>query len=163
MPPPREGASGVPHMFVTTAYAAAASKNMFAYHLRNYDESHAADGVPFDVLGANDWSVNDMALATAAAPSFFSSHEHAGVTYVDGGLAANNPTLNAVLEARSLWPDRPIGAIVSLGCGKTLNRSEASNGVFYWLGQVDCALSMLSARALTLALALLFTLALTLP
>jgi hypothetical protein len=39
------------------------------------------------------------------------------VSYFDGGLASNNPTKEAIDEAHLIWPDRPIGIIVSVGTG----------------------------------------------
>ena len=35
----------------------------------------------------------------------------------DGGLVANDPTAIALREARALWPNRPIGTVLSLGTG----------------------------------------------
>jgi patatin-like phospholipase/acyl hydrolase len=48
-----------------------------------------------------DWkaSATDVALATAAAPTYFSCHRLANTRLVDGGLWANNPSLVALIEA----------------------------------------------------------------
>ena len=40
-----------------------------------------------------------VGLATASAPTFFRSLEHDGYMMVDGGLWANNPIMNAVVDA----------------------------------------------------------------
>eukprot|EP00965_Chrysotila_dentata_P202718 6181265-Pleurochrysis_carterae.AAC.3 len=39
-------------------------------------------------------------------------------------------------EARNIWPNRPIGCVVSLGCGKVTNRDGRSgrSGLTYWAG-----------------------------
>ena len=40
------------------------------------------------------------------------------IAYVDGGLGKNNPTLELIDEAKTLWQDkRDIGCIVSVGTG----------------------------------------------
>ena len=49
--------------------------------------------------------------ANGAAKSF--------VWLADGGLVANDPTAIALCEARALWPERPIGTVLSLGTGST--------------------------------------------
>lgn len=41
----------------------------------------------------------DIALATAAAPSYYPIHEHNNFLYTDGGVWANNPSLCGLLEA----------------------------------------------------------------
>ena len=67
-----------------------------------------------DPFGAKIWEV---ARATSAAPTFFLPIKIRGVTYGDGGTGWNNPTYEAINEAHDLWPDRPIGCLVSLGTG----------------------------------------------
>ena len=59
------------------------------------------------------------------------------VRFVDGGLVANNPTWHAMMEAHRLWPGRPIGVVVSLGCGKCVQQAKKeTGGVLYWAGEV---------------------------
>ena len=40
-----------------------------------------------------------------------------GVTYGDGGTGWNNPTAEAITEAHKIWPNRPIGCLLSIGTG----------------------------------------------
>ena len=44
-----------------------------------------------------------VAMATAAAPTFFRPFEDAGYTFVDGGLFANNPIMVALADALSCF------------------------------------------------------------
>jgi calcium-independent phospholipase A2-gamma len=48
------------------------------------------------------------------------------LTFVDGGLVANNPSLIAYEEALRIWGDRPINCILSVGTGKTLPDKKPS-------------------------------------
>ena len=63
-------------------------------------------------------SMVDVALATTAAPTYFPTHKGVGqALYIDGGLWANNPVGNAVVEAISwlgISPQRI--RVLSLGC-----------------------------------------------
>ena len=82
----------------------------------------------FQLRGSSDWSMYAALRATSAAPTFFPPYKHTnGVTFVDGGLVANNPTKCAIAEAQGIWPGRPIGCVVSIGTGKTPKRRD-SNG-----------------------------------
>lgn len=61
----------------------------------------------------------DVAMATAAAPTYFQAFlTDAGTPLVDGGVFANNPAGLAAVEAVGVlgWPRDEI-AILSLGCG----------------------------------------------
>lgn len=60
----------------------------------------------------------DVALATAAAPTYFPAHElEGGASLIDGGIWANNPVGLAVVEAIGVlgW-DRAAIKVLSLGC-----------------------------------------------
>jgi predicted acylesterase/phospholipase RssA len=59
-----------------------------------------------------------VALATAAAPTYFRPLEHNGYTLVDGGVWANNPIMLAVVEAMICFDlDQTQIDVLSLGCG----------------------------------------------
>ena len=61
-----------------------------------------------------------VALSTAAAPTFFEALPNNGYVMVDGGLWANNPVMNALVDALSCYElDRAQVEILSLGCGET--------------------------------------------
>lgn len=67
-----------------------------------------------------DWkeSAVNVALATAAAPTYFQAHPMpSGAPLIDGGIWANNPAGLAAVEARSVlgWKDDDL-YIVRLGC-----------------------------------------------
>lgn len=62
--------------------------------------------------------VVDVAVATAAAPTYFPSHRNSsGTPLVDGGMWANNPTGLAVIEAIGVlgWKQGNL-RVLSLGC-----------------------------------------------
>ncbi len=67
-----------------------------------------------------DWkeSAVNVALATAAAPTYFQAHlMPSGAPLIDGGIWANNPAGLAAVEARSIlgWKDDDL-YIIRLGC-----------------------------------------------
>src|SRR5436190_2054898 len=55
--------------------------------------------------------------ATSAAPTFFTPIEIDDVLYGDSGTGWNNPTREAIAEARNIWPNCPIGITISIGTG----------------------------------------------
>ena len=67
-----------------------------------------------DAFSACIWQVG---RATSAAPTFFTPIEIDDVLYGDGGTGWNNPTREAIAEARNIWPNRPIGIVISIGTG----------------------------------------------
>jgi hypothetical protein len=57
--------------------------------------------------------------------------------FQDGAATANNPAALALAEARLLWPDVPIDALVSLGSGIVpMQRREKSMSAYLDIGSV---------------------------
>jgi uncharacterized protein len=82
--------------------------------------------------------VVDVALATAAAPTFFPTHHSAvGTPLIDGGMYANNPTGLATVEAIGVldWPKDSL-RVLSLGCtSEPFDAGKARflpRGLGYW-------------------------------
>jgi len=63
------------------------------------------------------------ARATSAAPGFFEPVIVDGITFYDGGLGANNPSMEAWEEIRDVWKPRKdnvadiVSCFISIGCG----------------------------------------------
>lgn len=104
----------------------------------------------------------DVALSTAAAPTYFPTHRSSdGIPLVDGGMWANNPVGFAVVEAIGVltWPAQYI-KVLSLGCTTTpLNIGLGRNlplGIGYWgLKIVDVFMAGQSSGSLGIAQLLL--------
>jgi hypothetical protein len=79
-----------------------------------------------------DWkeSAVNVALATAAAPTYFQAHPMpSGAPLMDGGIWANNPAGLAAVEARSVlgWRDDDL-YIVRLGCTEEVLNIPVDSG-----------------------------------
>lgn len=100
-------------------------------------------------------SAVDVAMATAAAPTYFPTHRSsAGSPLVDGGVWANNPTGLAVVEALGVleWPRESL-RILSLGCTSEplgIGKGRVSAlGASYWMTRiVDVLMSAQSFSSL---------------
>jgi hypothetical protein len=104
----------------------------------------------------------DVAMSTAAAPTYFPTHRlDCGTPLIDGGMWANNPIGVAVVEAIGNlgWPAESL-RVLSLGCSTTpLNidwgRSH-SLGKFGWADKIaDVFLTGQSSGAMGMAMHLL--------
>jgi patatin-like phospholipase/acyl hydrolase len=85
-----------------------------------------------------DWKFKavDIALATAAAPTFFELAEVGGNLYADGGLFANAPDLVALHEAEHFF-DIPAEAVRILSVGTTTKSYSVSFGAGRQFGIAD--------------------------
>ncbi|MGB8801412.1 MAG: CBASS cGAMP-activated phospholipase [Candidatus Acidiferrales bacterium] len=99
-------------------------------------------------------SAVDVALATAAAPTYFPAHDGENfISFVDGGLWANNPCALAVVEAITLLNQNPQSVeVLSLGCSRDAKGFQfRSHELVFWarnvysataIGQSSSALGM---------------------
>jgi patatin-like phospholipase/acyl hydrolase len=78
----------------------------------------------------NSWLVREVARATSAAPTYFPAAQG---RYVDGGLFANDPAMNAYAEARCLWPREEL-FMLSIGTGFKGGHDKypANGGLMQW-------------------------------
>lgn len=94
----------------------------------------------------------DVALATAAAPSYFRPLEHNGYTLVDGGVWANNPIMLAVIEALICFNiHRDQIDVLSLGCGDdryiVSGSAITKGGLWHWREIMEAAMRLQSLAA----------------
>lgn len=93
-----------------------------------------------------------VGLATSAAPTFLKALPNNGYVMVDGGLWANNPVMNALIDALSCFElDRGQIQILSLGCGETtfkVDEKKASGGLLQWRDVFSAAMRAQSLNAL---------------
>ncbi|KAK7434582.1 hypothetical protein VKT23_020118 [Stygiomarasmius scandens] len=99
-------------VLIMSALASNVSDGNTAVHLRTYN---VGPDVPAQY---NDWEIWEAARATSAAPAFFESFERDGKRFVDGGVGFNNPILELLGEARSVYGKAcTLGCVISLGTG----------------------------------------------
>jgi patatin-like phospholipase/acyl hydrolase len=93
-----------------------------------------------------------VGLSTAAAPTFFGALPNNGYVMVDGGVWANNPVMNALVDALACFDiNRRQVQILSLGCGETsfkVDARRAKGGLFHWRSAIQAAMRAQSLNAL---------------
>tara|TARA_R110000765_G_scaffold120229_1_gene215826 strand:+ start:3442 stop:4476 length:1035 start_codon:yes stop_codon:yes gene_type:complete len=101
----------------------------------------------------------NVARATSAAPSYYPSFEHNAYSYVDGGIWANNPVMNAIVDVLACFElDRRQIRVLSLGCGESIVRVTPHMrraGLIGWRQAIKAAISAQSKNALGQAYLLL--------
>lgn len=102
-----------------------------------------------------DWQEElvTVALATSAAPTFFSTYRNGTRHFADGGVWANNPVTVALVDAMSCFNiDRHKIDILTLGCGdQDLRMSKGQikhGGLFHWRTIIESAMHLQSQNAL---------------
>lgn len=97
-------------------------------------------------------SMVTVGLATAAAPTFFEALPNNGYVMIDGGLWANNPIMNALVDALTCFDiERRQVRILSLGCGETsfkVSDAKARGGILHWWNVYWAAMRAQSLNAL---------------
>ncbi|MET3973173.1 CBASS cGAMP-activated phospholipase [Bradyrhizobium sp. S3.9.1] len=90
--------------------------------------------------GAN-FTATEVALATAAAPTYFPAAEVNDSAYLDGGVWANNPTMAALVEAVG-WLRVPLNDVDILSIGTTSSPYAGGHtlnsgyGGWLWKGRI---------------------------
>ncbi|XP_055875592.1 85/88 kDa calcium-independent phospholipase A2-like isoform X1 [Biomphalaria glabrata] len=104
----------------------------------------------------NPWEqkVWEAARSSGAAPTYFRGYG----PFLDGGLIANNPTLDVLTEIHEYnmglsiskrgQEVRPIGCVISLGCGRIPCIDVQSTDVFRPSGPLDAYKAVMGASAL---------------
>lgn len=103
----------------------------------------------------SDWKLKmvDVALSTAAAPTFFSTYQTGDRQFADGGIWANNPVMTALVDAMVCYEiDRHQIEILSLGCVESefgfTEGQVASGGIWHWREIISAAMRLQSQNAL---------------
>lgn len=101
-----------------------------------------------------DWSEKmlTVALATAAAPTFFPVYADSARHFGDGGVWANNPSMIGLVDALSCYGiNRRDVHIISLGCGdcdlKMTKNQIARGGIWHWKNIISSAMHLQSQNA----------------
>jgi uncharacterized protein len=101
-----------------------------------------------------DWQdeLVTAALATSAAPTYFSTFKRGEHNFADGGVWANNPVMNALVDALSCYNlQRRQVHILSLGCGDQempfTHAQKQKGGVWHWKEIISSAMHLQSQNA----------------
>ena len=101
----------------------------------------------------------NVAMATSAAPTYFKAFEKDHYLYVDGGIWANNPVMNAIVDALACYDiERRQIKVFSIGCGETVHKvtpDMAKAGQWGWRFVIQAAIRAQSKNALGQAFLLL--------
>eukprot|EP01052_Picozoa_sp_SAG31_P040876 SAG31_NODE_6040_length_2197_cov_1.075786_1_plen_708_part_00 len=119
--------AAAPHAPKTFAVAATGveidAKTNRPFLLRTYPKPEGG------LQGTSSCKIWEAGRATGAAPTYFDHMEIGDQPLIDGGVTANNPVQLAIEEAGALWPRRPVGCLVSLGCGQMTEQKRSSSKV----------------------------------
>lgn len=101
-----------------------------------------------------DWKelLVTAALATSAAPTFFTSYKEGYRRFSDGGIWANNPVMVGLVDVLTCHAiSRRQIQIVSLGCAETgfiTTEKQVMGGMWQWRDIISAAMHLASQNAL---------------
>ncbi|RWD71673.1 CBASS cGAMP-activated phospholipase [Mesorhizobium sp.] len=102
-----------------------------------------------------DWPSRmvDVALSTSAAPTFFSTYKNGDRQFADGGVWANNPVMQALVDAMVCYQiDRHQIQILSLGCVESEYAFSGGQvrwgGLWHWKNIISGAMRLQSQNAI---------------
>ena len=102
-----------------------------------------------------DWreKMVTVALATSAAPTFFSVYKNGKRQFADGGVWANNPIMIGLVDALTCYDlDRSQIDILSLGCGESemyiTERQVRLGGIWHWREVISAAMHLAGQNAM---------------
>lgn len=106
------------------------------YLLRTYEKPKKHPDAPLadGTSAIKMWEAAEATLASSItlAPTEVlvpqGKGDHVKLELCDGGIVANDPTELAIYEAMALFPDRPCGLVLSIGCGYAHDRDVDSSG-----------------------------------
>ena len=110
--------------------------------LEGFDGEPCIFKTPFhtDFERDGDQKIVDVALSTAAAPTYFRAHDFYNNVFLDGGIWANNPSMIGVVDALSCFEtNRTQIRLLSLGCGQQMHRLKKGHvfgGKLFWANQI---------------------------
>ncbi len=84
----------------------------------------------FDSSERSSLSMVQVAMATAAAPTYFPPYKIFDDLFIDGGVVANNPSAVGYARAKRRWPNEEV-LLLSLGTG-VLSKSLPEKSVRKW-------------------------------
>jgi uncharacterized protein len=102
-----------------------------------------------------DWreQMVTVAMATAAAPTYFPIYKDRGRFFADGGIWANNPVMIGLVDALACYQiERREVHILSLGSGDTeisvTEKQVKLGGLWYWRDAISSAMHLQSQNAM---------------
>lgn len=101
-----------------------------------------------------DWEVPmlSVALATAAAPTFFKAYKNGNQVFADGGVWANNPVMIGLVDALSTQDLRRRQVeILSISCGDVdipfTEKQMSAGGIWHWKEVIKSAMHLTRQNA----------------
>ena len=130
-----------PKVFVVSTLVSVSPAEPFLF--RNYQypqgiDDDADDGVDADG-GAHSKRVNTLGSckntlwegvrASSAAPYYLADFSLGDEKWQDGAVTCNNPSVLGIMEARRLWPDKPIDVLVSISSGNVAPKTRDASSL----------------------------------